>query len=105
MHFFRSIAINGGGPWRTDDNAFFISFNKNKIYRMKKNTTGIAFDDSYFIQTCCFGLSGNILSQNYNSASKDSMNSYFEGFTENYELTCGESNFTVKKFEIFQLET
>ena len=72
---------------------------------MKKNTTGIAFDDSYFIQTYCFGLSGNILSQNYNSASKDSMNSYFEGFTENYELTCGESNFTVKKFEIFQLET
>ena len=35
---------------------------------------------------------------------KDSMNQYFEGFTEDYELTCGQNNFTVKKFEIFQLE-
>ena len=102
---FRSIAVNGQGPWRSDDNAFFISFNKNKIYRMKKNTEAIAFDDSCFIQTIPFSLSGNILSQNYSSSSKDSMNVYFEGFTENYELTCGESNFTVKKFEIFQLET
>ena len=32
------------------------------------------------------------------------MNKYFEGFTENYESTCGESNFTVKKFEVYQLE-
>ena len=32
------------------------------------------------------------------------MNQYFEGFTEDYELTCGQNNFTVKKFEVFQLE-
>ena len=31
------------------------------------------------------------------------MNQYFEGFTEDYELTCGQNAFTVKKFEVFQL--
>ena len=70
---------------------------------MKKDTSAIAFDDSYFIQTLSFGLTGNILSDNYNCSGKDSMNQYFEGFTEDYELTCGEKNFTVKKFEVFQL--
>ena len=71
---------------------------------MKKNVDAIAFDDSYFIQTGSFSLSGNILSQSYSCPDKNAMNQYFEGFTENSELTCGESQFTVKKFEIFQLE-
>ena len=31
--FFRSIAIDGQGPWKIDNNAFFLSFDKNKIYR------------------------------------------------------------------------
>ena len=101
---FRSIAINGSGPWRADNDAFFISLNKNKIYRMKKNKTAVGFDDCCFIQTISFSLTGNILSDTYNCPSKDSMNQYFEGFTENSELTCGESNFTVKKFEIYQFE-
>ena len=101
---FRSIPINGDGPWRSDNKAFFISYDKGKIYRIKNNSVSIAFDNECFIQTKSFALSGNILSNNYNSINKDSMNTYFEGFTENYELTCGESNFTVKKFEVFQLE-
>ena len=101
---FRSIPINGSGPWLSDNKAFFISLDKEKIYTMKKDTNAIAFDDSCFIQTMCFYLTGNILSTSYSSKDKDSMNQYFEGFTENYELTCGESNFTVKKFEVYQLE-
>ena len=101
---FRSIPINGGGPWLSDNKAFFISLDKEKIYRMKKDTNAIAFDDNCFIQTMGFELTGNILSTSYSSRDKDSMNQYFEGFTENYELTCGESNFTVKKFEAHQLE-
>ena len=47
---FRSIAINGDGPWRSDDKAFFMSLDKEKIYKMK-NGNYIAFDDSSFIQT------------------------------------------------------
>ena len=103
--FFRSIAINGSGPWRSDDKAFFISLNKNKIYPMKINVNAIAFDDTYFIQTLKFKLAGNILNQSYNCPDKNAMNQYFEGFTEDSELTCGENQFTVKKFEVFQLET
>ena len=100
---FRSIAINGGGPWRSDDKAFFMSLDKEKIYKMK-NGDYIAFDDSYFIQTFGFCLSGNILSDKYNSQSQSNMNNYFEGFNEDYELTCGDKEFTVKKFEVFQIE-
>ena len=100
---FRSIAINGSGPWRTDDKAFFMSLNKEKIYKMK-NGNNIAFDDNCFIQTCSFYLSGNILSDKYNSQSQSNMNNNFEGFNEDYELTCGDKEFTVKKFEVFQIE-
>ena len=102
---FRSIPINGSGPWSSDNKAFFISLDKEKIYRMKKDTKAIAFDDTTFIQTLNFTMKGNnILSSGYSSQGKDSMNQYFEGFTEDYELTGGESSFTVKAFEVFQLQ-
>ncbi len=71
---------------------------------MRRDTCAIGFDDDYFIQTLNFSLSGNILSTSYSCPNKNSMNQYFEGFTEDYELTCGQINFTVKKFEIFKLE-
>ena len=100
---FRSIGINGDGPWSSDKKAFFISLDKGKIYRMK-NGNYIAFDDRYFIQTIPFKLAGNILKDKYNSKDKDSMSSFFEGFTEDYELTCGDKEFTVKIFKVYQFE-
>ena len=101
--FFRSIPINGDGPWRTDNNAFFISFDKNKIYKIKKNIDSVAFDNICFIQIRVWALSGNILTDKYNSSSKDSMNNYFEGFVEDYELTGKEKEFYVKKFEVYKI--
>ena len=80
-----------------------MSLDKEIIYKMK-NGDNIAFDDSCFIQTYGFELSGNILSDKYSSQSQSTMNSYFEGFDEDYELTCGDKEFTVKKFEVFQIE-
>ena len=71
---------------------------------MKRDTCAIGFDDDYFIQTHNFSLSGNILSTSYSCPNKNSMNQYFEGLTEDYELTCGQINFTVKKFENIKLE-
>ena len=100
---YRSIPINGSGPWSIDNKAFFISLDKEKIYKMKKDIKAIAFDNTCFIQTLSFTLEGNILSDNYNCPGKDTMNQYFEGFTEDYELTCGEKSFSVKQFEVFQL--
>ena len=102
--FFRSIAINGQGPWKIDNNAFFISFDKKKIYPSKSNINSVAFDNSCFIQTKPFTLLGNILSEKYNCADKNKMNQYFEGFTEDYELNDGERDFYVKEFEVYQLE-
>ena len=32
------------------------------------------------------------------------MNEYFDGFTEDYELTCGDKEFTVRKFIVYQFE-
>ena len=88
---------------RSDDKAFFISLDKEKIYKMK-NGNYIAFDDVCFIQTYPFTLSGNILSDKYNSREKNKMNEYFDGFTEDYELTCGDKEFTVKQFIVYQFE-
>ena len=102
--FFRSIAINGNGDYLPDNKAFFISFDKNKIYKIKKDKNAVKFDNNTYINTANFNLIGNILSDKYTCPDKDSLNLNFEGFTEEYELTCGEKEFYVKKFEVYQLE-
>ena len=102
--FFRSIGIDGQGPWRVDDKAFFISFDKKKIYKIKQNQKSVAFDNSCFIQTKPLTLIGNILNDKYSCPDTDNINQFFEGFTENYELNGGERDFYVKKFEVYQLK-
>lgn len=102
--FFRSIAINGNGLWKNDNKAFFISLDKEKIYKIKSDKTAVKFDDTFFINTPDFSLSGNILTDKFICADKNSMNNNFDGFTEEYELTCGEKDFYIKKFEVYQLE-
>ena len=102
--FFRSISINGNGNWLPDNKAFFYSFNKNKIYKIKTDKNAIKFDDNYFINTINFSLNGNILNDKFNCPDKNSMNLNFDGFTEEYELNCGEKDFYIKKFEVYQLE-
>ena len=64
----------------------------------------ISFDDTYYIQTYSFSLGGDILNDNYKSKEKKDMNEYFEGFTEDYELTGGEKEFKVKTFIVYQCE-
>ena len=64
----------------------------------------ISFDDTYYIQTYSFSLSGDILNDNYKSKEKKDMNKYFEGFTEDYELTGGEKEFKVQTFIVYQFE-
>ena len=69
-----------------------------------KNGDYIGFDDDFFIQSYCFSLAGNILSDKYSSEGKNRMNNCFEGFTEDYELTCGDKDFTIKRFEVYKLD-
>jgi hypothetical protein len=100
--FFRSIPIGGDGPWREDNKAFFFSYDKNKIYKIRKEKYVVGFDDTYFVQTIGFSLSGNILNEKY-SYNQKKLNENFEGFTEDYELTFGKEEFYVKRFEVYQL--
>ena len=84
-------------------NSFFISYDKEKIYKIKNNKQIVAFDDQYFIQIAStFYIQGNVLTDQYQDGDKNKMNVYFEGFTEDYELS-GEKNFFVKKFEVYQI--
>ena len=101
--FFRSIPIDGDGPWRVDNKAFFFSYDKNKIYKIRKEKYVIGFDNTFFVQTIGFGLSGNILNDKY-SYNQKKLNENFEGFTEDYELTFGKEEFYVKRFEVYQLK-
>ena len=101
---FRNKPINGDGPWICDNKSFFISLDKNKVYKIKINSYAIGFDNNYYIQTYRFALSGDIFNNNFNSINKSSMNEHFEGFTDDYELTGGEKNFKVENFYVFQLE-
>jgi len=101
--FFRSIPIDGDGPWREDNKAFFFSYDKNKIYKIRKGKYVVGFDNTCFIQTIGFALSGNILNDKY-SYNHQKLNENFEGFTENYELTFGKEEFYVRAFEVYQLK-
>ena len=99
------MSINGSGPWRIDNNAFFISFDKNKLYKIKKNLNIVAFDDSWFIQICnCFYIGGNVLNDQFECPEHSTINKYFEGFSEDYELTCGEKKYYIKEFKVYKIE-
>ena len=102
--FFRSIVINGNGPWKQDNKAFFISLDKRKIYKIKSDKSAVKFDNNNFMDVLNFILSGNILSDKYTCTDKTNMNSNFDGFTEEFELTCGDKYFYIKKFQVYQLE-
>lgn len=102
--FFRSLAINANGTWLKDNKSFFISLNKEKVYKIKQDKEAVKFDDTYFINTASFSLTGNIFKNKILCPNKDSMNQYFEGFTEEFELNCGEKEFYIKKLEVYQLE-
>jgi hypothetical protein len=102
--FFRSIPIGENtDSWLGDNKAFFISFNKEKIYPIIYNNKTISFDEDYFIQTKCFELKKNILSDKHYNSDKNTMNKNFEGFTEDYELTNGKKEFYIKEFRVYQL--
>ena len=48
-------------------------------------------------------ISGNVLSSYYNDKSKSEMNTYFEGFIKDYELS-REQSYYVKEFEVYSLK-
>ena len=101
---FKHIATNGSGPWRIDNNAFIFSIDNKKIYNVKPNQNVIACDDGFFIQFMnTIVIKGDVLSSSYNDYSKGQMNTYFEGFIKDYELS-REQSYYIKEFEVYSLK-
>ena len=48
-------------------------------------------------------ITGNVLSNSYKDYSKAQMNTYFEGFIKDYEIS-QEQNYYVKEFEVYSLK-
>ena len=104
--FFRSSAINGDGPYLIDNKAFFISFEKEKIYKILNNLKIVAFDNSCFIQIAsCFYISGNVLTDKFECPNLNDIKKKFDGFTEDYELTDGEKYYYIKNFEVYKIDS
>ena len=94
--FFRSIGMNGNYVANYDEKAFFFSYDKDKIYKIKKNTN---VNFPYY----GFFLPRNIFNDKCSCFDKNTMNYYFEGFTEDYELNGGKKEFYITKYEVYQL--
>ena len=76
---------------------------KIKFIKSEKKKYVIGFDNTFFVQTIGFGLSGNILNDKH-SYNQKKLNENYEGFTEDYELAFGKEEFYVKRFEVYQLQ-
>ncbi len=101
---FKHISTNGDGPWQIDNNAFIFSIDNKKIYNVKPNQRVIACDNDCFIQfMSTIIITGNVLSNSYKDYSKAQMNTYFEGFIKDYEIS-QEQNYYVKEFEVYSLK-
>ncbi len=86
-----------------DDLAFVFSFDKKKIYPIKKGKDAIRCCSCCCPQFCenSIYLYKNFLSQNENFVNYKDEN--YEGFTIDYELNNGTKNFTVIELEIHQI--
>ena len=94
--FFRSKDMNGNYIANDDEKAFFFSYDKDKIYKIKKKTN---VNFPYY----GFFLPRNIFNDKCSCFDKNTMNYYFEGFTEDYELNGGKKEFYITKYEVYQL--
>ena len=103
---FTDHAWNSKSECTKTNNTFMFSFNKNKIYN-GKNGGHICCNENTGPWFC--GVSG-VIHDNFFKHNKsyqwelETNKKYFEGFTENFELTGGNKNFTVNEVEVFKVE-
>ena len=90
---------------KKDDSAFLFSFDKMKIYKIKKGCRAIAcYSQS---GPCFFGSKSDTIHIENNflesSSHTDKKNVIYEKMEEDYELNRGEADFVVKELEIFKI--
>ena len=86
-----------------DRNAFVFSIDKKKKYNIKNPEYAIGFENNYFWM---FGYSYNtiVCRNNCTKTNDNYVDNKTYDIPEQYELNGGESNFTVKNFEIYHIE-
>jgi hypothetical protein len=97
---------DSSGGWINDDeNCFIFSLSLMKIYNPIKGKMKYFFSSLFGPNFSVFGLWDNLFTKSsLNLKTKENANSYFSGFTSDYELTGGEKEFQVKELEVFQIE-
>ena len=90
-----------------DDEAFVFSFDKQKIYNIKKGKEAIydksdhgPFFGNYNDGYCIFTAQNQNLLK---CTCQIYANSPFDGFTSNYELNQGKSEFLIQELEVFEV--
>ena len=103
---YTKIGFDSDEESKKDDAAFLFSFDKMKIYKIKKDSVAIAcFSKS---GPCFFGTKSDtihIVDKFFeNFSHTDKKNSIYEGMEEDYELNKGEDKFLIRELEIFKIE-
>ena len=90
---------------KDDENCFIFSLSLMKAYNPIKDKIKYQFSSICGPNFAVFGLEDNLFKKSsLNIKIKSNANSYFYGFTSDYELTGGEREFQVKELEVFQIE-
>lgn len=106
---YTSVGFDSKSNLLYDDKAFLFSLDKRKIYNIKKNNKAIYCHANYgpcflgTISTNIFNIyieKDNFLKNKYHTA--ESEDNYYE-INNDYELNNSESDFYIKKLEVFQV--
>ena len=95
---------NDSGTWIIDDKSFVFSLEYMKIYNHIQGKNAIYHDNKFgpsFVG--CYYQKINFNENSNYTYGKEDSNNFFSGFSRNYELTNGESNFTIEETEVFKV--
>ena len=102
---YTKIGFDSEEKSKKDDFAFLFSFDKMKIYKIKKGYKAIACYSGS--GPCFFGTKSDSIHIEDNFFEKysrtDKKNTVYEKMDEDYELNKGEASFLIKELEIFKI--
>ena len=95
---------NSSGIYIKDDKSFVFSLNYMKIYHHIQGKEAILHHNDYGPTFYWCFYSYNNFNENFNNTySKNSCNNSYSGFERDYELTNGDSKFSIKEIEVFKV--
>ena len=89
-----------------DENCFVFSISLRKIYYPEERKYQYFFSKDYGPCFAVFGLEDNLFKKiSFDIHTKEYDNTFFSGFTSDYEINGGEKEFQVEELEVFQVLT